>query len=91
MKNYSNTMMTDYSQTFHSSGMSQFGTEARAIEELRRMYQACGQGLSKDHPHDPMEINDEVSYDLGKLHGLQIAITTLERLNRVEPRQIDIH
>lgn len=77
------------SERLHQNSL--FENDSFLIQELRRIYQLSATCLVNDHPNDPMDINDETSYDLGKLHGIQLALTTAEKINRIYPAEIAIH
>ena len=61
------------------------------LREILSMQEVC---IVQDYPDsdlDSMYGTSEGSYEVGKLHGLQLAVTALERLERLMPDLLSVH
>ena len=61
------------------------------LREILSIQEVC---ISQDYPDSDfcgMDGTIEGSYEVGKLHGLQLAVTALERLERLTPDFLSVH
>jgi len=62
-----------------------------SINSIRYLLEHLGRSLSADWGELAFEITDECSYDLGKVHGMQLALAALESMTGLWPDPSDRH
>ena len=64
---------------------------AASVESIRTLLEHFGRCLSIDWGDGSLLATDEFSYDLGTVHGIQIALAALESLSEKWPTRSEMH